>query len=73
VTALEIISLVIKYGPTVLALIRAIAPLLEAAKPIVERLVQHGLEEHKAWEIAIKTMDREDEERWFRRAMGEVG
>jgi hypothetical protein len=75
VNAFTIIALALKYGPTIISVLKALEPLLEAAKPVVEKMMAEGIEEHVAWPVVLKHYQPGsiEEQRWFDRAMGDVG
>jgi hypothetical protein len=73
---LTLISYAVTYGPKAIALVQALAPVIEAAAPQIEALVKAGVPEAEATTkvfgllAAPHKMTPEEQELWFARAQG---
>lgn len=69
-----LLTLAIDYGPKVIAFLEAMKPVIEAAAPIIEKMVKSGIPEEAAAKAVfghlsgIHRMTPEEEKRWFDRA-----
>lgn len=71
----EILALLIKNAPAIIAVLRALEPIIVAAWPVVQKMIAQGIPEHQAWHAVIRTMEpgSVEEKHWFDRAMGDIG